>query len=93
MYIYIYTCIITGLIAINLITGGYLIPNVKFTDHVTRSIGLSPMQRTSKKKPVAVGNASIHGGYQTWAELIPPNIKHPLRNHGLGGNFHIIGTI
>ena len=24
---------------------------------------------------------------------LPPNIKHPLRNHGLVGKFHIIGTI
>ena len=24
---------------------------------------------------------------------LPPYIEHPLRNHGLVGNFHIIGTI
>ena len=31
----------------------------------------------------------------TWSGLIPSpvHIKHPLRNHGLVRNFHIIGTI
>ena len=28
-----------------------------------------------------------------WYIIPPPNIKHPLRNQGLVGNFHIIGTI
>ena len=88
IYIYIYLFIYlyihyfnVGLIAINLIAGGYLVLNVKFIDHVARSIGLSPrpecgsvwrtaIQRTSKKKPVAETlQVTSHGAYQNLIHL------------------------